>query len=75
MNACDGLTPSGAFWLVVAVLRLRIPTPIRLAVNENMPLERIGERWQEAQAVAFENSPHQIETFTAMSTEATEDEL
>ena len=75
MNACDGLTPSVAVWLVAAVLRLRIPTPIRLAVIGNMPFDRMGERWQEVQAVAFESAPHQIGTFTALRIEATEDQL
>src|SRR5208282_5031831 len=30
ISACDGLTPSVAVWLVAALLRLRISTPIRL---------------------------------------------
>lgn len=75
MNACDGLTPSVVVWLVAAVLRLRVPTPIRLAVIGNMPFDRMGERPQEAHAVAFESALHQIGTFTAARTEVSEDEL
>ena len=75
MNACDGLTPSVVVWLVAAVLRLRIPTPIRLAVIGNMPFDTMGERWQEVHAIAFESAPHQIGSFTTMLTEVSEDEL
>jgi Apea-like HEPN len=75
MSACDGLTPSVAAWLVAAVLRLRIPTPIRLAVIGNMPFDRMGEHWQEEHAVAFESAPHQIGIFKAVRIEVTNDEL
>ncbi len=75
MNAFDGLTPSVVVWLVAAVLRLRMPTPIRLAVIGNMPFDRMEERWREVRADAFESAPHQIGAFTAMRTEASEDEL
>ncbi len=75
IDACDGVTPSVVVWLVAAVLRLRVPTPIRLAVIGNMPFDRMGVRPQEEHAVAFESAPHQIGTFTATRTEASEDEL
>lgn len=75
MNACDGLSPSVVVWLVAAILRLRIPTPIRLAVIGNMTFDMMGERSEEVQAVAFESAPLQIGLFTATSTEVTEDEL
>ena len=75
MNACDGLVPSTAVWLVAAVLRLRVPAPIRLAVIGNMPFDRMGEHPQEANAVAFESAPHQIGTFSVRRIEASEDEL
>jgi hypothetical protein len=75
MNACDGLTPTVAVWLVATVLRLRIRAPIRLAVIGNMPFDRMGERSHEVQAIAFESAPHQIGTFTATRIEATEDEI
>lgn len=75
MNACEGLTPSVVVWLIAAILRLRISTPIRLAVIANMPFDKMGERQQEVHAVAFESAPHQIGAFTAMRTEAGEDEL
>jgi len=75
MNACDGLSPSVAVWLVAAVLRLRITTPIRLAVIGNMPVDMMGERSKEVQAIAFESAPNQFGLFTAERTEVTEDEL
>lgn len=75
MNAFDGLTPSAAIWLIAAVLRLRIPTPIRLAVVGNMPFDKMSERWQKVQAVAFESAQHQIGTFTAMRVMATDGDL
>jgi len=75
MSACDGLTPSVVVWLIAAVLRIRMPSPIRLAVIANMPFDRMRERPQEVRAVAFESAPHQFGTFTAARTEASEDEL
>jgi hypothetical protein len=75
MGACDGLTPSVAIWLVAALLRLRIQTPIRLAVIANMPFDTFGERSREIQAVAFENAPYQIGAFTATHVEVAEDEI
>ena len=75
MSACDGLTPTVAVWLVAAVLRLRMSTPIRLAVIGNMPFDRMRESTQEAQAIAFESAPQQIGTFTAARLEVSEDDL
>ena len=74
-NACCGLKPLVAIWLVAAVLRLRTPTPIRLAVVANMPFDSIGENPREGQAVAFENSPHQIGSYSAENIEASEDQI
>ncbi len=75
INACDGLSPSVAVWLVAAVLRLRISTPIRLAVIGNIPFDMMGERSQEVRAIAFEGAPNQFGPFTAECTEVTEYEL
>lgn len=75
LNAFDGLSPSVVVWLVAAVLRLRVPTPIRLAVIGNMPFDRMGERPKEAHAVLFESAPHQIGAFAAAVTEASDDQL
>ena len=74
MSVCDGLTPSVAVWLVAALLRLRISTPIRLAVIGSLPFDTLGEHKQEIQAVAFESARHQIANFTAMRIEVAEDE-
>ena len=72
MNACDGLTPSVVVWLIAAVLRLRVSTPIRLALIGNMPFHEMGERPKEAHAVAFESAPHQIGMFKAKSVSASD---
>lgn len=74
-NACDGLAPSVVFWLVATVLRLRVPTPIRLAVIANMPFDQMGEHWREVQAVNFESAPQQIGAFTATHAKASEEQL
>lgn len=75
MSACDGLTPAVAVWLVAAVLRLRIPTPIRLAVIGNVPFDTMGRHVEEMQAIAFESAPHQIGNFAAVRIEAGEREF
>src|ERR1041385_8098095 len=70
----DGLTPSVAVWLVAAVLRPRIPTPIRLAVIRNAPFDPVASR-HEIEAIAFESAPHQIGIFRATRIELTQEEL
>jgi hypothetical protein len=75
IGACDGLPPSVVAWLVAALLRLRVASPIRLAVIANMPFDQMGERSSEVEAVAFESAPQQIGAFTARRVEATESDL
>ncbi|MBI4967609.1 MAG: hypothetical protein HZC25_05765 [Rhodospirillales bacterium] len=67
-SACDGLTPSVAVWLIAALLRLRVPSPIRLAVIGNMPFDTNGLPVTQMDAVAFESTPHQIGAFTEVRT-------
>lgn len=71
----DGLTPSVIVWLVAAVLRLRVATPIRVAVIANLPFDKMGERYQEVLAIAFESAQHQVGAFMASHAEASQDEL
>lgn len=75
MSAFDGLSPSVAVWLVAALLRLCISSPIRLAVIANMPFDTSKENRERLQAIAFESAPHQIGVFTEMRAEATEEQL
>ncbi|GEM_PF-2998834 len=75
LNACEGLTPSVGIWLVAALLRLRVTTPIRLAVLGNIPFDKMGAHWKEAKAVALESAPHQIGIFTAPTAELTDIEV
>lgn len=75
LAACDGLSPTVAIWLVAAVLRLRVPAPIRLAVISNIPFEQIKERSGSAHAVAFESAPKQYGVFTAARSLVTEAEI
>lgn len=74
-SAYDGLPPSSVGWLVAAVLRLRMTSPIRLAVIGNMPFDEMGERWSEVEAVTFESAPQQIGPFASRRVEATELDL
>ena len=75
IGACDGLPPPVAAWLVAAVLRLQVASPIRLAVIANMPFDQMRERWREVEAVAFESAPQQIGAFNAHRVEARELDL
>jgi hypothetical protein len=72
---CDGLTPSVTCWLIAALLRLRVPTPIRLALIGNMPFDQMGRHWQTAQAIAFESAPNQRGVFSEARAEASADEI
>lgn len=75
MSVDSSLTPSVAVWLVAAVLRLRVPAPIRLAVIANIPFNALQDFRREIQAVAFESATHQIGPFAADRIEITEREL
>jgi len=74
-SSCEGLVPFVAIWLIAALLRLRVTTPIRVAVIGNMPFEQMAANVSEGQAVAFENALQQIGTFTANRIEVAEREL
>lgn len=75
MSACDGLTPSVAVWLIAALLRLRMPTPIRLAVIANLPFEAKNARDSDIESIAFESAAHHIGAFAAKRSEAGEAEF
>lgn len=75
LDSFDGLSPTVVVWLIAAVLRLRVPSPIRIAVIGNTPFDKMGESAEEVHAIAFERSPHQIGTFTTRRTQASEQQL
>ena len=74
-SAFGGLSPTVIAWLVAAVLRLQIRTPVRLAVIGNMPFDRMGSEWRDASPYPFEGAPQQIGPFTAWREVATADDL
>lgn len=71
-RACDGMAPSVVAWLVAAVLRLHVKSPIRLAVIANMPFDQMSKSWSKVEAIAFETAPQQTGVFTAQHIEASE---
>jgi hypothetical protein len=75
MRAYDGVTPSVIIWLVAAILRLHVRTPIRLAVLGNMPFHKMGAHYKTAHAIAFESASHQIGEFNAFRTEVGAEDL
>lgn len=75
ISALGGLSPMVMAWLIAAVLRLQIETPVRMAVLGAMPFDEMGERWKEASPVAFEQAAQQIGTFRDHRVEATPDDL
>jgi cell division protein ZapA (FtsZ GTPase activity inhibitor) len=71
----DGFTPSSTAWLVAALFRLQVQSPVRLAVLGNMPFKEMGPRWKEATAVAFESALNHHGLFKATHLEASSNDL
>jgi hypothetical protein len=75
VSSLGGLSATVLAWLLAAVLRLQIETPVRMAVLGGMPFDEMGERWKEASPVAFEQAAQQIGAFRDHRVEATPDDL
>jgi hypothetical protein len=71
----NDLPPSLIAWLVAALLRLQVYSPVRLSVLGNMPLSKIGENSREGVAVAFEAAPNQIGIYKSQESKVTPDDL
>jgi hypothetical protein len=71
----DGLAPRFAIWLVAALLRLQITTPLRVAALCNTPFAPPENEEKKPHAIAFENAPNQLGVFTSMCIVAAEEEV
>jgi hypothetical protein len=63
-SECSFLVPAETLlWLIAAVLRVRIPTPIRIAAVSNTSFDVMKDQWQKVLVYGFENSSTQIGSY------------
>jgi len=74
LSALEGFAPFQAAWLIAVLLRLRVETPVRIAVVANIPLAMLPEKnnnW----ALALEASPHHIGIFRKLRQDITIEDM
>lgn len=71
--AFDALSPSVAAWLVAAMFRLRMKSPVRMAVLANRPFDELQH--QGPWPLAFESATQQIGPYSTRTDTVGEDDL
>ncbi|AWC22459.1 hypothetical protein ASC75_24905 [Aminobacter sp. DSM 101952] len=74
VSSFDSLSPSAVAWLVAAMLRLQLPSPVRMAVLAAMPFDKM-EVTHEPWPITFESATHQVGPYRTPSTVASEEDF